>query len=273
MHTIFCIDENTQEANHTVRFAFELASKIRARLVLGTVKPVVSSEAIVLSAMSVRNMAPALDQGISGRLWPEITGGQHLDTNMIFAGTIDISGWLADEFVQFVNQHGVSILVMSAAAADTHIANSVEKILHKVLSPVLLIPPEPTNIPSKLAYLTDLRYCRLDLLNRTLQLTTELQTTVSVAHLSLPGLPDLAPAFALDLFNEICQKCPYGQRLTFHHIPDQPIVTVADVLVYRMQHDGLVLANHTPHFGSLIKERLLAENPNSPHPALLLYPG
>ena len=279
MRTIFLIDDYSPYSRNAAQFALQVAEIIQAKILVGTFKVPVESSVTNLSGASTKVTdlieEEAIDEEhISGQLKLLNSQRPHYDCRI---EEMDISSMNVNLLAQFINTSNVTMLIKAAQCGlnNLSLARSfdMQSVLNQINVPVCLVPAgwKPSSFKS-LAYLTDLRYCRTDILSHLYQLTGS-SITVYVAHMAIPGTADLSPDYAVDLFNDFTAKSPQKQPLFFHHIKQSASITVADVLVNSMDTDALVLTNHSAHFKQLIGDDLSIRDPDGVNVPLLLYPA
>jgi hypothetical protein len=274
MNTIFCIDDCTTDTINALQFAIDLACTTHSRLLIGVTKASVPAKGIHAGMGIDHRNSSSYEEAVDARIQNCLKALDCRQNAFSCAvKEVNIPEMSAVELARFINGQGISVIIKSAEALYNKFGFDNQQLLNKVLVPLLLIPARPVKLPAQMVYMADLRYCRTDLLSSLLDLTALLNTRISIAHLSMPGLPDLTSDYALELFSEMCKLLPDSDRLFLHHISDQPISRVADVLINAMKHECLVMANHSAHYRRLIEERTLMNEPGLVGTPLLLYPG
>jgi len=273
MNYIFLINDQTEAATEATAFALELAVATESKLIVGTPRTRRMSNAFMLQGAS------AIDMMLDGPLnCPNlIPHAFSEDQALVYANVlheeVDTTGMDSRQIAQLIARYPVSVIIKGNDGQPKRAGIDMQTLLNRVSAPIWLIPPAPAPaLPGKLAYITDLRYCRTDLLTRVLNLTMSIGTNILVIHQTAPGLPDLGTVFAKALFYEMCRQWPCADRLFLHHIREPDIATAADVLINGMQIDGLILANQSTHFQQVIIEFLTPAG-QAPATQLMLFPG
>jgi hypothetical protein len=280
MRTIFLIDDYSPYSRNTAEFALQFAEITKAKIVVGTFKVPVGWAISDVSSASVTDTCSLEEEAVGS----ELISGHLKFLNDQRAGygccidEIEISSMNAGSLAQFINESNVLMVVKSVQEKQNyfqmHTSFDMQAVLNQVIVPVCLVPAgwKPTLFKS-LAYLTDLRYCRTDILSHLFKLTDSSDTAVYVAHMAIKGTADLSPDYATTLFSSLAVQSACRQRLFFHHIKQSTSITVADVLVNSMDTDALVLTNHSAHFQQLIGDNLTIKYPEVIRVPLLLYPA
>ena len=87
--------------------------------------------------------------------------------------------------------------------------------------------------------------------------------SLSIAHLSAKGIPEMEEAYAQQVFNQnVHDKIDYDQ-VYFNKINEPDINAAVDVLINGMHNDMIALVGHRFHFdalvGNLIPDQLSGE--------------
>jgi len=280
MRTIFLIDDDSPQARNAAALALQLAQMSQAKIVLGKFKSAADR------AIAYAGRAGVTTTRAEGKTeFREQNLPAHLNALYAplssFNGNIeelDIGEYSSDALARFINQNETMMIIKSGVAIGegnqkAKSSLTMQAVLNKVNVPVCLVPPawQPGPLRS-VAYLTDLRYCRADILSHLLQLTTP-DIAVYVTHMALDGVADLAPDYAARLFSRLAGKRAKSARLFLHHIKDHLSIAVADVLVNSMDNDAVVLTNHSAHFRTLIGHDLCIRRPELIRVPIFLYPA
>jgi hypothetical protein len=255
MHTIFIIDDHLSHAKNAAVLAFRLAKNTRAKIVLGTFKSMVSEPA----ARMYLNTLNENDENCGCSI-----------------EELEIGHMTIDCLAGFINQNQTLMVIKSTTAGEgsgqqAKVFFNMHALLNKVFAPVCLIPAEwEARSLKRIAYITDLRYCRTDILSHLFKFITP-EAAVYIAHMAVPGVADLAPQFAIRLFKNLTAKLN-GRRLSLHHIKETASTTVADVLVNGMNNDALIFTNRSAHFSQLVGNGFDMKHPELIQVPLLLYP-
>lgn len=185
----------------------------------------------------------------------------------------DMASPRISDISEMIQQNHVMMIIKKMDSNDARSIIASQHLLNNIQIPLYLIPTASLKIPEKLAYITDLRYCRRDIVNNLLKITANLKVELSIVHICAAGLPEIEQVYARQLFDYLHQACRGSEFLSFQHINNQNVGIVADVLVHGMGYDGLVLANHHIHYQKLISEELLLKNAEMANCPLLLFPG
>jgi hypothetical protein len=154
-----------------------------------------------------------------------------------------------------------------------YLSSNIQSILNRVVCPLLLVP-EKYRFKGfeRMAYITDMRYCKLPVMNYLAKLAVYYKSKIQVAHVSAKGLPDMDERYAHSFFSDaICRKVYYDQ-LFFNNIREKNLARVIDVLVHAMKTDLLVLINHQFHFEELIGSNITSRLPGCITTPVMIFP-
>lgn len=181
--------------------------------------------------------------------------------------TIDITGLNECELANLTRREGFSMVMCSMQ----HISFKLQSLLDQLSCPLMILPEiMPTTDIRRVAYLNDLRYCQQQIVTYLSKLDT---LSLMLAHTCLPGLPDLSPAYAEDLFKVVAnQHTAYGQ-LFFSHIKEKDALKITDTLIAALGTDMLALQNRKEYFKQLLGDRLAARLPANIGVPLLVFPS
>jgi nucleotide-binding universal stress UspA family protein len=278
MKTILVINDHSPEAKQAAEYALELGCSHRAKILLGTklVKSAKTARAPVYSGAPER---PEIGPDRAGSLADHLTGLAKMKADFQCpVDELDISELDTRELAAYVHQHQVWLIVkgtagMAPAAKSANSQLDLQRLLNQVLVPVFLIPMSWRRVTLKnFTYMTDLRYCRIDVIQYLMSLTEPIGTNLFIAHLLGAGSPDMSPGFALDVFSDLAKRWKRNERLFLHHLKDTDLSRVADVLINGMKNDGLVLINHSQQYRHFIDGQLNIREPELLNAPLLLYP-
>ncbi|MEO8886964.1 MAG: hypothetical protein ABI367_12940 [Mucilaginibacter sp.] len=213
-------------------------------------------------------------QGISGN---NILVNNVLNNFNVTIEEIDISGMNETQLAEYIYVNQIWFIIKGIKTGDH--ANSgdhelnIHTVLNRVRCPLLLIPENwVIKVPERLAYLADLRYCRLQIMRFLADFAKPFNADVLLAHLSAKGLPQIEENYALSIFNEEINGNVNYSRLLFNNIKQRDLNIAVDVLTHGMHNDMLVMVNHRFHFEEIIGRYLTNHLPANITVPLLLFP-
>jgi len=285
MKKLLIINDNSPEAKHAAEFALALAQKVEVNLMLvntfqktkKAIKKMVTAGVIVKSGADlysyqegsdcpfseIHNHLKTLNEGREG-FKPEIE-------------EFDFSEMNENEVIELVNRNHIWMMVKGMAnqepAAHTKMHLNIHTVLNRVLCPLLLIPAHwALKDPERLVYIADLRYCRIQVVRYLAEIARPWNASLSIAHMSAKGLPDMAEKYALTVFSEeVSHNVDYGQ-LFFNNIKEKDLSKVVDVLISGMHNDILVMVNHQFHFEEIVGRYITETLPTLVTVPLLVFP-
>ncbi|MBB3056366.1 universal stress protein [Mucilaginibacter gotjawali] len=253
MKNILVYNDNSAAATHAAEFALYIAQKMGANIILAnTFKKTRSPVEKVTAGNGDKNYYPPLEEAtLNALLLRNLAIEYKTHVEIVDFGNTGTD--LAD----FINKNNIWLTVKgngNTATADCRVQPvNAHLILNKVQCPLLLVP-ESWQIKTieQIAYIADLRYCRIHVVRFLAELARPWRAFLSIAQLTAKGLPEMQENYARNIFNgEICPNVNY-KRLLFDHIKEKDFATVVDVLVNGMHNDILVLVNHHFHLEEIL---------------------
>jgi len=279
MKTIIVINDGSPAAEHAAGVALGIAQKVNANLLVANVyqpAPVKLRDYVLAGNEQEDGAEAPKSPGLISRL---ITMKDHLADNFVpeisFVNAADFS---LNNLVHFINNHDTWMMVKGAneviAQDAPYLSANIQSILNRVSCPLLLVP-EKSQLQGieRIAYMADLRYCQIPVVNYLAQLARPYQSKIQIAHVSAKGLPDMGESYARSFFSDaICRKVSYDQ-LYFNNIREKDLNRVIDVLIHGMKTDLLVLINHQFHFEELMGRYITNQLPGYITVPVLVFPS
>ena len=273
MKTILVITDNSSAAEHAARFALLIAQTLRAKVLLahncpievGPAERVLASgnikEPVCLEANHVFDHLTALNDASNG-FKPEID-------------ELNIADKEDSQLIEFINQDHIWMVVKGMAfdaITEVHQIN-LNSVLNRVQCPLLLIPENwPLKHIERIAYLADLRYCRIGIVRYLEELAGATGADLSIAHLSAKGLPHMAEDYALSVFSDEVSNNAQYERLFFNNIRERDLPTAVDVIINGLHANLLAVVNHRFHFEEIMGMYITNELPLYITVPLLIFP-
>jgi hypothetical protein len=274
MQTILVINDNSPEAEHALKFALELAQKMRANILLANtfninnrniVKVVSGSSAEPIKGkQSFAFMNEPFNLSSQAGFRPEIE-------------KIDISGMDESEVAELINKKHLYMIVkgMAEALRSENLKRrlNVHSILNKVLCPLLLVPVNwALKYVERLTYIVDLRYCCIQIVRCLAELAKPFKADLFVANLTANGLPPMDEKYAHSFFSEVISSHINYDQLFINNIKEKDLRKVVDVLINVLNNDLLVLANRHFHFEEILGWYISDTLPKNITIPLLIFP-
>ncbi|MDB5132867.1 MAG: hypothetical protein JWR02_2616 [Mucilaginibacter sp.] len=145
---------------------------------------------------------------------------------------------------EMVIRHNVWMVIMGEQNLDqlknADTFNFAIKMINNINCPVLVMPDKfDMSYFSRVAYITDLRYCDIGVI----RFLKVLNAQLFVTHISAPGLPDLEERYAQDILSEeISVKANY-QKIFLRNIKNKNIKGAIDYVVDTVDVKMLALVN------------------------------
>jgi hypothetical protein len=276
MKTLLIINDNSSEARHAAEFALLIAQKMQANIMLVNTSVVTRKIAEKVPAGYIPKTG-AEEQTGSGTLRHLIALNEEQASFKPEIKELDISGMNENEVIELVNRNYVWMMIkgMSDPIAGTNTKKSlnIHAVLNKVLCPLLLVPLHwQIKDIERLAYIADLRYCRVQVVRFLAILARPWQAALSIAHRSANGLPDMAEKYALTVFSEEVSQNVNYDNLFFNNIREKDLSKVVDVIINTMHNDILVMVNHRFHFEEIVGRYITDTLPPQITVPLLIFP-
>jgi len=271
MKTILVINDNSPEGLHAAKFALNIAHKMQAAVLLANVIPVEQYAQQVLAAESAENAAEHANERLE-----QLTGiSQAFNGFKPEISELDISGMDADELAQMINKNDVLMVAKGTPDNLPVFKNklNVHTVLNKVRCPLLLIP-EKWRIKNieRIVYVADMRYCRTQIVNLLAEMARACDASLSVAHLSAKGIPDLEENYANSIFKkEVYDRLSY-KSVFFNNIREKDLEKAIDVIINGMHNELLALINHRFHFEEIFGRYLTDVLPPNITIPVLIFP-
>ncbi|HTD41543.1 MAG TPA: hypothetical protein VK671_13030 [Mucilaginibacter sp.] len=272
MRTLLVINDNSSEAIHAAEFALLIAQKIQTRILLFntfeiTGKPGEKAPTIVAKICMGDCVA-------SERLHYLKSPEKELPDFTPRIEEFDISNMNESEVIGFVNRNPVWMIIKGMGevipTANARRSLNIHTVLNRVLCPLLLIPAKwQLKKIERLAYIADLRYCRIQIVRYLAELAGLWHAALSIVHRSASGLPDITENYADILFREeVSNKVNYDQ-LFFYKVKEKAPAKAVDAMINETPNDILVLVNHRFHFEEIVGRYITEALP--PHITIPLF--
>lgn len=269
MKTILVINNSTPEAAHAARFALAIARKMQANLLLANTTKVLSAVKVLTDG----SLAIGTDDNLLENL-------QTLNTlNDGFKPGIrefDASAFSENQLAEYIYLNEIGMIVKGELdGMQAHLSRkglNIHTVLNKVRCPLLLVPANwQIKDVERISYISDLRYCRSYIISQMARVAGPWNASISVAHISVDGLPEMEENYAESVFLSVTAGVKYD-KLFFNNIHEKELLTAVDVLINGMHNDLLVLINHRYHFEEIIGRYITDTLPHNITVPLLIYP-
>jgi hypothetical protein len=281
MRTLLVINDNSSETKHAAEFAFAIAKKMQANILLANTAPVKKSKLVekVIAGYTTGKHEISYyleDKSLAGILRDKCIPDDAGNFNPLIE-EFDVSAMDESKVAELVIKKNIWMMVKGIPAA---VSLSTQKtglnahsILNKVLCPLLLIPSDwQLKDIERLVYIADLRYCRIEIVKYLAQLAKPWNAGVSIAHLSAKGLPDMAEKYALTVFSEEVSRNVNYDQLVFNNIREKDLSKAVDVMINGMHNDILVMVNHRFHFEEIVGRYITDTLPVNITVPVLIFP-
>jgi len=276
MKNILVINDNSAAATNAAEFALSLAQKMHVNILLASVSGISNKvcekvqagafedDLVIGPQKSATHMRLQAKKNTQNEFVPVIS-------------EIDTSAMDEQKLAELINKNQIWMMVKGVSATCPPISPeknlNVHAVLNNVLCPLLLVPENWQLKPlERMVYIADLRYCRIQIVRYLAELAKPWQASLSIAHLTARGLPDMHDKYALSIFkDEVCPNVNYD-RLMFNNVKEKDLATAVDVLINGMHNDLLVLVNHHFHIEEILGRYINDILPEPITIPLLIFP-
>jgi len=275
--TIIVINDNTSSTEHAALLALKLAQKIGADIVLANEVKVADERVAGLHKVIAGEPGTSFAEQAPDSLLKLLQSRNHSSGHSsVSIVEIDISEFTVDDLSGFIIKNHIWMIVkgtdtMRGETGGLHI--NIQYVLNKVMCPLLLVPLNYLikNF-AQIAYMADLRYCRLHVVRYLCELGEACDASVYIDHLSARDLPHMDEKYANSFFNsEIKGKVKYD-RLFFNNIRERNIGKAVDVMINGMHINLLAFVNHRFHFEEILGRMIPEQLPTQITIPLLIFP-
>ncbi len=269
MKTILMINDKTPQAEHAAKFAFNIAHIMHAALLLVNTVPLKKASQQVLVNADIEQSAYQSDDEIY----------LHINTSKFEdfqppVSVIDIPELNEATLIQTIRERDILMVVkgMPDTSSDKNKLN-INVVLNRITCPLLLVPEtwEIKNI-ERLVYIADLRFCRTTIVSYLAALAKPYEATLSIAHLSAKGIPDMEENYANAVFKaQVADHLNYN-NLHFNNIREKDLKKALDVIINGLHNDILALVNHRFHFEEILGRYITDVLPGNITVPLLIFP-
>lgn len=276
MKTLLIINDNSPESKHAAEFALAVAQKAGANIIVANyiIKAGKNKEKILLRTIEKDEADDYNDPPLLAHLM-SLNNAVVLSRPEI--DELNIADMDEAKLAELINLNHTWMMVKGLAdiapVASSTCQLNIQTVLNKVLCPLLLVPAGwQLKDVDRLVYIADLRYCRLHIVQYLAELARPWNASISIAHLSARGLPDMVEKYALSVFSEeVCPNVNYDQ-IFFNNIREKDLAKAVDILINGMHNDILVMVNHRFHFNEIIGRYIPSTLPLHINVPLLIFP-
>lgn len=253
MKTILFLNDYSAEAEHALAYTLILASSLKARILVWNLKEQSQNdfEAVMVSAFESTGRVGQLNWIEKSKSRISLLEEEQPITTL---SELDI---LTKSIHEIVTSHNIELIIKGVAGPFKAAVEGLRSILTKTYCPVLLISEDvQLRVPKHSVYLTDLRFCRHDVIRFLKRFKAEPSGQLSIAHLCYRGLPNLDEKYALTLFEDSVGLNHPNCNVTLTYIKDNDVHVATDVLVNMLNADLLALTYSGFHFRALTFENI-----------------
>lgn len=174
---------------------------------------------------------------------------------------------------EIIAANNVYLTIRGASpAADKEFA--ISNMLKKIHCPLLLVPADASLLmPEHIFYLTDLRFCRREVVNFIRKIAAPAESNITIAHVNEADLPNLDEKYSASLFNDAVVRHHKQCHLQFTYIKDRNFKRITDVLVNTMHAGLLATESKSSFFKVLASKNIDVVDLNDFSVPLLIFPS
>lgn len=269
MRSILVMNDGTIQAVHAAKFAFNIAYMMHTALLLANTVPLKKTSQQVLAGTNIEQPTYQLDDVIHLAI-----NTSKLEDFQAPVSEIDISELNEAALIQTIREQDILMVVkcMPDTSADKNKLN-MNAVLNRITCPLLLVP-ENWEIKKieRLVYIADLRFCRNMIVSYLAALARPSEATLSIAHLSAKGIPDMEENYARAVFKDQVADHLNYKNLHFNNIKEKDLKKALDVIINGLHNDILALVNHRFHFEEILGRYITDVLPENITVPLLIFP-
>lgn len=269
MRSILVMNDGTIQAVHAAKFAFNIAHMMHTALLLANTVPLKKTSQQVLAGTNIEQPTYQLDDVIHLAI-----NTSKLEDFQAPVSEIDISELNEAALIQTIREQDILMVVkcMPDTSADKNKLN-MNAVLNRITCPLLLVP-ENWEIKKieRLVYIADLRFCRNMIVSYLAALARPSEATLSIAHLSAKGIPDMEENYARAVFKDQVADHLNYKNLHFNNIKEKDLKKALDVIINGLHNDILALVNHRFHFEEILGRYITDVLPENITVPLLIFP-
>jgi len=277
MKNLLLFNDFSSEAEHAAELALLLAGKTNVNLyVWNTIEyNAVPAPQPVMAGADGHIPTIHIDKNnLIEKLESKLAGQTDLRPAVHFVEGVE---YLTDNVLSVVKNHDVGLLIRGIAEDKEkkgHIEANILKSATKSGCPVLLVPKAISyKMFEKLVYITDLRFCRHDIVTFLTQLARAIDAGVLIANISEKGIPLMEESYAASVFEDAILDASNRDHIYFSNIKERNIPNAIDILVNEMNNDLLVMVNNKFHFNELLGHDSPYAIPENIRVPLLVFPS
>ncbi|MFC3560580.1 hypothetical protein [Pedobacter jamesrossensis] len=257
MKTILLINDHTPEAEHAAIFGLILAQRMHANIILASSKEPEFDLQNYEWAGSTHDETIA--KPIHTSLMKKLLCRKKLHPG--FSPLIQETELDNDRegFFLITSRNDLYMVIKGmdefSPEALLNVNLNINTLLDKLQVPLLLVPSSwSENEFTRLVYLTDLRFCGIEIVKFLANLAGCWRANLVIAHTSASGLPEIESQEAENIFNQEVSLNVGYKKLFLNILDKNDELNTLEIMVRGMQADLLILVNQHFHFNTLTKQ-------------------
>jgi hypothetical protein len=279
MNNILIINDYSAGVKSAIAYAFSLAKKMHANLLIWNINRTSETQTKVLAntKASAANEATGQAFSVDKFLLSEgILPQQYQNGTLPLINVLEENYITRQGIINIINQHKIR-LVVKGVAANQPISQLVDLQMQTVLSktycPVILVPQQfskPTI--QNIVYMADARFSQTEILWQLKRMAEANNAHVTLANIATDGIPQMVETYANEYFRDVIQSHVPCKHMSLNHIRERDVKKVADVMVNVIKSDLLVMSYRKYHYAQLTHKNKQSEDPTHLDVPLMLFP-
>ncbi|MFB9843028.1 hypothetical protein [Mucilaginibacter ginsenosidivorans] len=277
MKNLLLFNDFSSEAEHAAELALLLAGKTNVNLyVWNTIEyeAVPAAQPVMASTNENIPEVHADKNNWLEKLESKLNWETGLRPVVHFIEGID---YLTDNVLSVVKKCDAGLLVRGIAEDNEkkgYIEANILKSATKSGCPVLLIPRDFSyKMFEKMVYVTDLRFCRHEVVTFLTQLAKIIDGSVLIANISEKGIPLMEENYAISVFEDAVLDASNRDHVYFSNIKERNVAKAIDILINEMNNELLVMVNNKFHFNELLGHDSPYAIPENIRIPMLIFPS
>ena len=248
MKTLLVLNDYTPEAEHALAYSIMLASGLHTRILVWNLREQPQHERQFVKANTKNaDIEPSIKWLEKVKL--SIGNDQDYEPSIHFLTEMET---LTKGLHELVISNNVDLVIRGISSKTENKGPGINVILKKTHCPLMLISEEtPLTVPENIFYLTDLRFCRREVVSFAKKISDEFNSHITIAHCSDPDLPNLNEKYASILFKDTVAQNNKQHNISFTYVKDRDFKRVTDVLINTLHARLLLLESKSAHFKAL----------------------
>ena len=245
MEEILVLNDDSHEARHAATYSYNLACQYNKNILVANLFKVRRQLSKMKSFTGFQESAEA-DR--PEEFFSQLNKLEACNAHVPGIRRLDVSGFSAQDLARYVYDQKIWMVVQGSQPSLI----DLQSVLNRLNCPILLVPTgSALRVPERIAYLADLRYAQVPVINFLSRLYSGRESVI-MTHICAKGLPELDRDYAMDLFSDGLNKNVNCDHLFLSRLVEKSFLACIDQILNGIQADLLVCSNHHYHFDQLL---------------------